>query len=208
MRHYYIQRRIEPKLPNPSIEICRPILRLDPEWQFLVSKYLQKLNLLFQDNINSHTIVLFSLIHLNNNNHNITESTASSSTKLNDIVVVNLALCSDVQVKKEVENVPDAPQSLNLQRVSNCYVAIECRVVKRFYCWHLDHLWAHCPNGCTRCKQMSLLLLLFSIFFRHWLYSWIHEYEIHVSKRSDGYRLYRPVRVQKVKNFIWQFQRL
>ncbi|XP_055316892.1 LSM12 homolog A-like [Sitodiplosis mosellana] len=48
----------------------------------------------------------------------ILKCTSSNSSKLNDIFVVNLALCSDVQVKKEVEKVPDVPQSLNLQRLS------------------------------------------------------------------------------------------
>lgn len=78
-----------------------------------------------------HTSKINKCIFLNslrNQNQNFsikttTECAASNSTKLNDIIVVNLALCSDVQVKKEVEKVPDAPQSLNLQRVS----AIEIR---------------------------------------------------------------------------------
>ncbi|CAG9862144.1 unnamed protein product [Phyllotreta striolata] len=38
--------------------------------------------------------------------------------KLNDIHFVNLSLVSELQVKKEVNNVPEAPQSLNLQRLN------------------------------------------------------------------------------------------
>ncbi|GLG96307.1 hypothetical protein R5R35_012284 [Gryllus longicercus] len=37
---------------------------------------------------------------------------------LNDVHIVNLALVSDVAVKKEVNSVPEAPQSLNLQRLN------------------------------------------------------------------------------------------
>ncbi|XP_055542343.1 LSM12 homolog A-like [Wyeomyia smithii] len=44
--------------------------------------------------------------------------TASSTSKLNDVYIVNLALCSDVQVKREVNSIPEPPQSLNLQRLS------------------------------------------------------------------------------------------
>lgn len=44
-------------------------------------------------------------------------SPGSNSTNLNDIFVVNLTLCGDVQVKREVERVPDPPQTLNIQRV-------------------------------------------------------------------------------------------
>ncbi|XP_058059292.1 LSM12 homolog A-like [Anopheles bellator] len=43
---------------------------------------------------------------------------ASKSAKLNDVYIVNLAMCSDVQVKKEVCIVPEQPLSLNLQRLS------------------------------------------------------------------------------------------
>ncbi|XP_029714195.1 LSM12 homolog A [Aedes albopictus] len=45
-------------------------------------------------------------------------SSASNTSKLNDVYILNLALCSDVQVKKEVNSIPDPPQSLNLQRLS------------------------------------------------------------------------------------------
>lgn len=45
-------------------------------------------------------------------------SSANHSSKLNDVYILNLALCSDVQVKKEVNALPDPPQSLNLQRLS------------------------------------------------------------------------------------------
>ncbi|CAH1115281.1 unnamed protein product [Psylliodes chrysocephalus] len=38
--------------------------------------------------------------------------------KLNDIHFVNLSLVSELQVKKEVNNVPEPPQSLNLQRLN------------------------------------------------------------------------------------------
>uniref|UniRef100_U5EQH9 Uncharacterized protein n=1 Tax=Corethrella appendiculata TaxID=1370023 RepID=U5EQH9_9DIPT len=43
---------------------------------------------------------------------------SSNNSKLNDVYIVNLSLCSDVQVKKEVNSVPEVPQSLNLQRLS------------------------------------------------------------------------------------------
>nr|QBH72785.1 hypothetical protein [Brunneria borealis] len=36
----------------------------------------------------------------------------------NDVHIVNLSLVSDVQVKKEVNTVPEPPQSLNLQRLN------------------------------------------------------------------------------------------
>uniref|UniRef100_A0A2M4ADI3 AD domain-containing protein n=1 Tax=Anopheles triannulatus TaxID=58253 RepID=A0A2M4ADI3_9DIPT len=42
----------------------------------------------------------------------------SKVAKLNDVYIVNLAMCSDVQVKKEVCIVPEPPLSLNLQRLS------------------------------------------------------------------------------------------
>ncbi|EDS27965.1 conserved hypothetical protein [Culex quinquefasciatus] len=45
-------------------------------------------------------------------------SSASNTSKLNDVYIVNLALCSDVQVVQEVNSIPDPPQSLNLQRLS------------------------------------------------------------------------------------------
>lgn len=47
-----------------------------------------------------------------------TECSPNSAPKQNDVYIVNLALCSDVQVKNEVNTVPEQPQSLNLQRVS------------------------------------------------------------------------------------------
>lgn len=43
---------------------------------------------------------------------------SSGDPKLNDVHFVNLSLVSELQVKKEVTNVPEVPQSLNLQRVS------------------------------------------------------------------------------------------
>lgn len=43
---------------------------------------------------------------------------ASKTAKLNDVYIVNLAMCSDVQVKKEVCIVPEQPLSLNLERLS------------------------------------------------------------------------------------------
>lgn len=46
-----------------------------------------------------------------------TECPQNSSTKLNDVIVVNLALCSDVQVKQEATGASETPRSLNLQRV-------------------------------------------------------------------------------------------
>lgn len=43
---------------------------------------------------------------------------SSNNSTHNDVYIVNLALCSDVQVKKEVNSIPDPPMSLNLQRLS------------------------------------------------------------------------------------------
>lgn len=51
-------------------------------------------------------------------NITFTECSPSSAPKQNDVYIVNLALSSDVQVKKEVNKVPEQPQSLNLHRVS------------------------------------------------------------------------------------------
>ncbi|KAJ8984168.1 hypothetical protein NQ317_017821 [Molorchus minor] len=42
----------------------------------------------------------------------------SGDPKLNDVHFVNLSLVSELQVKREVTNVPDVPQSLNLQRLN------------------------------------------------------------------------------------------
>lgn len=42
----------------------------------------------------------------------------SGQTKLNDVYVVNLDLCSKVEIKQEVNTIPNAPPLLNLQRVS------------------------------------------------------------------------------------------
>ncbi|GAB0098830.1 LSM12 homolog A [Sergentomyia squamirostris] len=44
---------------------------------------------------------------------------SSGSMKQHDVFMVNLNLCGDVQVKKEVSTKPDPPQSLNLQRLTN-----------------------------------------------------------------------------------------
>ncbi|XP_046995244.1 protein LSM12 homolog [Schistocerca americana] len=44
---------------------------------------------------------------------------SSGRASLNDVHIVNLALVSDVQVKKEVNSVPEAPASLNLQRLNS-----------------------------------------------------------------------------------------
>jgi len=48
----------------------------------------------------------------------ILKCSTAESLKLNDVYIVNLALCSDVQVKKEGTTLIDNPQSLNLQRLS------------------------------------------------------------------------------------------
>lgn len=45
-----------------------------------------------------------------------TESKGNKS--LNDVFIVNLGLCSDVQVKNEAHTVPENPPSLNIHRVS------------------------------------------------------------------------------------------
>lgn len=43
---------------------------------------------------------------------------SNGQTPLNDVHIINLSLVSDVQVKKEVNTVPEPPQSLDLYRVS------------------------------------------------------------------------------------------
>ncbi|CAH1961854.1 unnamed protein product [Acanthoscelides obtectus] len=45
-------------------------------------------------------------------------TSSSGDAKLNDVHFVNLSLVSELQVKKEVTNVPETPQSLNLQRLN------------------------------------------------------------------------------------------
>ncbi|XP_077284245.1 LSM12 homolog a [Arctopsyche grandis] len=42
---------------------------------------------------------------------------SSGDARLNDVNIVNLALVSDVQIKREVSVTPDAPQSLDLHRL-------------------------------------------------------------------------------------------
>lgn len=43
---------------------------------------------------------------------------SSGNPKRHDVNIVNLSLVSDVQIKKEVTAVPEAPQSLNLHRLN------------------------------------------------------------------------------------------
>lgn len=43
---------------------------------------------------------------------------ASGQAKLNDVYVVNLELCSEVQIKEEVNTIPNAPPLLNIQRIA------------------------------------------------------------------------------------------
>lgn len=43
---------------------------------------------------------------------------SNGQAPLNDVHIINLSLVSDVQVKREVNTVPEAPQSLDLCRVS------------------------------------------------------------------------------------------
>ncbi|XP_059047303.1 LSM12 homolog A [Achroia grisella] len=45
-------------------------------------------------------------------------ASSSGNPKRNDVNIVNLSLVSDVQIKKEVTGLPDAPQSLNLHRLN------------------------------------------------------------------------------------------
>lgn len=54
-----------------------------------------------------------------------TESNSETSSKLNDVFIVNLLFCKDITVKKELngaENHNQEPQSINLQRVSIYFV--------------------------------------------------------------------------------------
>jgi hypothetical protein len=49
------------------------------------------------------------------------ESNSETSSKLNDVFIVNLLFCKNIDVKKELngaENHNQEPQSINLQRVS------------------------------------------------------------------------------------------
>lgn len=53
--------------------------------------------------------------------HFFSESNSETSTKLNDVFIVNLLFCKNIDVKKELngtENHNPEPQSINLQRVS------------------------------------------------------------------------------------------
>ncbi|XP_018561545.1 protein LSM12 homolog [Anoplophora glabripennis] len=43
---------------------------------------------------------------------------SSGDPKLNDVHFINLSLVSELKVKKEVTTIPEAPQSLNLQRLN------------------------------------------------------------------------------------------
>lgn len=44
---------------------------------------------------------------------------SSGQPRLNDVNIVNLALVSDVQIKKEVNITPEAPQSLDIHRLDS-----------------------------------------------------------------------------------------
>lgn len=56
------------------------------------------------------------------------ESNSESSSKLNDVFIVNLLFCKNIDVKKEIngaENHNQEPQSINLQRVEYFFI---CRL--------------------------------------------------------------------------------
>lgn len=55
-----------------------------------------------------------------------TSECTKSGKQLNDVFIVNLGLCSDVQVKSETSSAPQPPPSLNLQRVS---MHAPCRII-------------------------------------------------------------------------------
>lgn len=52
-----------------------------------------------------------------------TECSSQTSAKLNDVFIVNLSLCKDINVKKDVNGTEAAepPQSINLQRVNQFF---------------------------------------------------------------------------------------
>lgn len=117
-------------------------------------------------------------------NEKPTESTASNSTKLNDILVVNLALCSDVQVKKEVDKVPDTPQSLNLHRVSwfsNIDGVLICVISFRLVCKHMCVLLftmraARNVNKTVCCSTFDYLFCIFmSVEYKSTEFVWTKE---------------------------------
>jgi hypothetical protein len=56
---------------------------------------------------------------------------SNGQAPLNDVHIINLSLVSDVQVKREVNTMPEAPQSLDLCRVSinNRYRLVGCDFV-------------------------------------------------------------------------------
>lgn len=62
------------------------------------------------------------MIHVHFSTHfSPLESNSETSTKLNDVFIVNLLFCKNIDVKKEqngAENHSPEPQSINLQRVS------------------------------------------------------------------------------------------
>lgn len=57
---------------------------------------------------------------------------SSGDPKLNDVHFINLSLVSELKVKKEVTSIPEAPQSLNLQRVS-AFGSLRRRFIQFFF---------------------------------------------------------------------------
>lgn len=47
-----------------------------------------------------------------------TENSPRKATKVNDVYILNLSLCRDIQVKKEVDPKTDVPQMLNITKVT------------------------------------------------------------------------------------------
>lgn len=47
-----------------------------------------------------------------------TENSPSKTTKTNDVYILNLSLCTDIQVKKEGNPNVDVPQMLNITKVN------------------------------------------------------------------------------------------
>lgn len=62
----------------------------------------------------------FSLTQNKLTSHKYQSECTKGGKQLNDVFIVNLGLCSDVQVKSETSFAPQPPPSLNLQRVSIC----------------------------------------------------------------------------------------
>lgn len=88
-------------------------------WVLSVVKTLDQNTAAAALNRKSAHVAFFLLTHFS-------ESNSETNSKLNDVFIVNLLFCKNIDVKKELngaENHNQEPQSINLQRVSIQYSA-------------------------------------------------------------------------------------